>query len=361
MNSFYLGPHPQIRGAGLKSDRVQSCRLCRYNPHIAGCEPDPPTFRSIYSLPLMPDILSIPETLRAILARTLAASGDDTPIVDTQPVGGGCISTTLRIITAKDTYFLKWNGDSPPGMFRSESEGLSAIRSTSSIRVPEVFGFMDRTDSEPGFILMEWIECPAAGVPVRKAGSRLGAQLAALHRGDARGDQVLYGWDEDNYLGVTVQSGCWSEDWVCFFRDRRLQPQVRIAVDRARIGRGLHARLETLLSRVGDWLGGVPRQSSLLHGDLWRGNVLWGSQLEPVLIDPAVYYGDREAEIAYTELFGGFPTDFYRAYESEFPCPPGREERRDLYNLYHLLNHLNTFGGSYLSAVEAVVRKYVGL
>ncbi len=170
----------------------------------------------------------------------------------------------------------------------------------------------------------------------------LGRMLAAMHRSTG----ARFGWHRDNYIGATPQANAWCDDWTEFWLERRLRPQMELARANGFEIRG-QAFSERLLARHRP-------QPSLLHGDLWNGNAGF-SNGQPVLFDPAVYYGDREADLAMTGLFGGFPPQFYAAYEAAFPLEPGYEKRKPLYNLYHLLNHLNLFGGGYLAQVQAAL------
>jgi fructosamine-3-kinase len=222
------------------------------------------------------------------------------------------------------------------------------------VRAPTVIAAVDPApEAGQAFLLSEWLE--GGGAPVDM--TALGTQLAALHRHEA----PAYGLDHDNYIGGTPQRNGWDADWPRFFAERRLRPQIELAGARGLLGAGRGRGLERLLGRVGDLLGGVARQPALLHGDLWGGNVVAADPCgAPGLIDPAVYYGDREAEIAFTELFGGFSPAFYAAYRRAWPLEPGYAERRDLYNLYHLLNHLNLFGEGYGPQVDAIIHRYGG-
>jgi fructosamine-3-kinase len=263
----------------------------------------------------------------------------------------------MRLQTTQGVYLLKWNPDPLPGMFGCEAEGLRLLKATATIRVPEPYSASDATAQHPAFILMEFLEDPGG---TRKVNDELlGRQLADLHRtGQPPGENPVYGLNQDNYIGPTVQPNGWDEDWIAFFREKRLRFQGQLAQRNGRLTGERRRRLDMILDHMEDYLGGVRRQPALIHGDLWGGNVMIGPGGAPALIDPAVYYADREAEIAYTQLFGGFSRRFYTAYEEVWPLEAGYGERRDLYNLYHLLNHLNIFGESYGGQVDSVLRRY---
>ncbi len=268
------------------------------------------------------------------------------------PVGGGCIAHAQRLETARGPFFLK----SGKGLgFEAEAAGLRALREAAEgtgLCVPEVLHVSD----EEGILLLEWIdEGPAT--PAYWEG--FGHALAALHRASAEdpgNTRPRYGFDGDNRIGRLPQRNDWRDDWAVFFRDLRLGPQL----ERARAGGHWSPRLErlsqALLDRLHTLLPSGP-PASPLHGDLWSGNQLSGANGRAWLIDPAAYYGDREADLAMTELFGAFPSRFYAAYREAWPQEPGYDERRDLYNLYHLLNHLNHFGGSYASSVASSLER----
>jgi fructosamine-3-kinase len=177
-----------------------------------------------------------------------------------------------------------------------------------------------------------------------------------MHRATAG----AYGLDHDNYIGATPQPNGWMPSWRDFFRERRLRFQAELARRNGLLPAERASRVERLLDRLDRWIDDALVRPSLLHGDLWGGNFIVGPGGGPALIDPAAYYGDREADLAFTRLFGGFPDNFYRAYAAAWPLPAGWQDRRDLYNLYHLLNHLNLFGESYGAQVDAVLRRYVG-
>jgi protein-ribulosamine 3-kinase len=198
------------------------------------------------------------------------------------------------------------------------------------VRVPKVFSH--GVEGGQAYLLLEYLDLQGNG-----DFAALGRMLATLHRKTA----TRFGWQRDNYIGATPQANGWCDDWAEFWRERRLRPQFERA--------GLKLEFAEKL------LENHRPQPSLLHGDLWNGNVGFTPE-GPVIFDPAVYYGDREADLAMTELFGGFPREFYQAYRQAWPLPPGYEKRKHLYNLYHLLNHLNLFGGGYLGQVNATLR-----
>lgn len=274
-------------------------------------------------------------TLIDAVHTALRAAGDDAPIRVTRPVGGGCINNAHYIATAARPYLLKWNAHAAPGMFLVEARGLALIRAAGSVRAPEVLCAADARADAPAFILMEWLEPPERMQQADQA--TLGAQLAALHRAaPAPGMTAAYGLDHDNYIGSTPQLNSWDDDWPRFFRERRLRPQIALAQRNGLVPLARRQALERVLERLDTWLDGVERRPALIHGDLWGGNVIPCATGELALIDPAVYYADREAELAYTELFGGFSPRFYAAYREAWPLDPGYADRRDLYNLYHL-------------------------
>jgi fructosamine-3-kinase len=249
--------------------------------------------------------------------------------------------------TERRAYALKWSGRPLPRMFACEADGLRRMAATRTVRVPEVFAVAEDQPGQMAFILMEYLD----GSGQQDQGA-LGEALAEMHR---QGTAPQYGLDEDNYIGAGPQVNGWESDWVTFFAEKRLRPQHYMAMRSGKLHQRRKERLEKLIEHLPELLGGVQRRPALLHGDLWAGNVIPGPGGVPALIDPAVYYGDREAEIAFTHLFGGFSTRFYAAYQAAWPLEPGFERRREIYNLYHLLNHLNIFGEGYGSAVDEVL------
>ncbi len=273
------------------------------------------------------------------------------PVTRVESFGGSFGARLLRLTIGGQQFALKWAaGGLPAAMVAAEARGLQALAATNTVRVPQVVLASAADERLPAFVVSEWIE--GDGRPYDAA--RLGEQLAALHRCTA----PAYGLAEDNFIGGTPQRNGWEADWITFFRERRLTPQIELAAQNGRLPARRRQALERVLSRLEQWLGGVARRPALIHGDLWSGNVVAGAGGAPALIDPAISYSDREAELAFTELFGGFPARFYAAYQAAWPLDPGYAERRDLYNLYHLLNHLNLFGEGYGAQVDAIARRY---
>lgn len=274
-------------------------------------------------------------------------------------------SGARRIDAGGRPYLVKWRRRPPqpaPGwlpFFEAEARGLALLAATNTVRVPEVLDCHAGDDSRPAYIVLEWIERGgsryAPALDQRRAGETLGQQLAALHRATA----AAYGLDHGNYCGDTPQDNRWAGSWVEFYSQRRLGFQMELAGQRGRMPRPRRQRLERLIGQLERWIDERASRPSLLHGDLWGGNWLEDLAGRPALIDPAVYFGDREAELAMCRLFGGFPPEFYRAYDAAWPAAAGRDERIPLYQLYHLLNHLNLFGESYGGQVDEVLRRYV--
>jgi fructosamine-3-kinase len=251
-----------------------------------------------------------------------------------EAASGGCIHDCYRVTIGGTRRFLKTNDARFVDAFAAEAGGLAALRNA-GLRSPEPLAHGVAGDQ--AFLLMEFLQLQSNG-----DFAALGKMLAAAHHNTG----PRFGWQRDNYIGATPQANGWCGDWAEFWRERRLRPQLELAKRN-----GFDLKINSL-----DFVLEKHRpQASLLHGDLWSGNAAFTSIGEPVVFDPAVYYGDREADLAMTELFGGFPGDFYRAYREAWPLDPGYERRKHFYNLYHLLNHLNLFGGSYLGQVKATL------
>lgn len=290
-------------------------------------------------------------TLQPEVWRSLQVELSDRGVIavsDPAPVSGGDIADAWRVDTRDGTVFLKTLRATESGVLAAEAEGLEAIRQTETLRVPAVIGH-GQADSL-AWLALEWLEFGRGGDAVQ---SMLGAQLAALHRHTA----PQHGWPEDNWIGRTPQPNGWHDDWVTFFAEHRLGHQVALATE-AGFGNALAHRAATLLERLPDLLSGHTPAPSLLHGDLWGGN--WSScDGAPVVYDPAAYYGDREADLAMTRLFGGFSGAFYAAYEAAWPLPAGHAQRDVLYRLYHVLNHVNLFGGGYVTQAMSLIDQLI--
>jgi fructosamine-3-kinase len=271
-------------------------------------------------------------------------------ILGTEPVSGGCIHQTARLFTnLKEDFFLKWAEGPLSDVFAAEADGLSALRESTEATVPEVIGYSDAAGT-PAWLLLEYIP---RGRATSNYAESLGEALAGLH--DAREDS--YGWHRANYIGSLPQSNTPVDDWSEFWWAERIEPQLSLAVDGGRLT-GLDREWAALESKLPMLLTGVAGDGcSLLHGDLWSGNVYPGPDGGPVLVDPAVYRGHSEVDLAMTELFGGFPGAFYSAYGQARPLLDGyRDVRRHVYQLYPLLVHVNLFGGGYVDRAAGVLR-----
>ena len=290
--------------------------------------------------------MSLPDRLRAHLESRVQRK-----MADSRGVGGGCISQTARLqFTDGTKLFLKWASrrDAVSGLFSEEARSLAALRDAGSLRVPGVIDTQD-DDEEFRYILLEWLE---PGHATSKSWRELGSALAALHRNQS----TQFGWRSNNFIGSLPQSNTAHDSWVDFWRDQRLRPQMARA--EARFGKRDTGRLERLLADLDSLIGiGNEEGPSLLHGDLWSGNVHILNDETPAVIDPSTYYGHREVDLAMSKLFGGFDTEFYRAYEASWPRNEGADERTLVYQLYYLLVHVNLFGGSYVSSTMSAVGK----
>jgi protein-ribulosamine 3-kinase len=262
------------------------------------------------------------------------------------PLGGGDINSAYRL-EGKDgaRYFVKLNDANKLAMFAAENIGLEQLAQTNTVRMPQPVTL--GVSRHFSFLILEYLDLGGRG-----NARMLGEQLAALHRATA----PEFGFALDNTIGSTPQTNGWMNDWVAFWRERRLGFQLRLA---ARNGHGgkLQELGERLLEALPVFFSGYTPQPSLLHGDLWGGNHAYLRDGTPVIFDPAVYYGDREADIAMTELFGGFDPEFYSAYRTAWPLDAGYATRKTLYNLYHILNHANLFGGGYARQAEGLMQR----
>jgi len=293
-------------------------------------------------------------------------TGETFSLDNRHSVSGGCINQGYSISSSSRAYFAKINQASQIAMFEAEALGLQQMRATQTIRVPEPICW--GTEGNSAYIVLEWLDLGSRGG--ERAWEEMGRKLAATHkytppnppllRGREEPNSTLlrgvFGWDINNTIGSTVQINNWTVNWAEFWAERRIGYQLKLAR-----GRGGHfPQGERLLEMISQLLAGYEPQPSLVHGDLWGGNAGVTSAGEPVIFDPATYFGDREVDIAMTELFGGFPALFYRGYNQVWSLDGGYERRKSLYNLYHILNHFNLFGGSYESQANQMINRVLG-
>jgi fructosamine-3-kinase len=274
----------------------------------------------------------------------------DSSVDEFSSVGGGDINQAGKVTDKEgQTFFVKWNDSAPDDMFPKEEKGLTLLRSAESgLQIPKVIGTGSTKDGID-FILMTFIK---EGSPKADSNQKFGEKLAKLHQNTS--DQ--YGLDYDNYIGRLPQSNTWHDDWIDFFVSERLEPQVQMAFDDDLFSPEITNHFQRLYKNLPDLLPDEP--ASLLHGDLWSGNYHFDQNGRPVILDPAVYYGHREIEIAYTRLFGGFSAEFYSAYQNAFPLEPNFGERTDIYNIYPLLVHTNMFGPPYPRRVKSIIQQF---
>ncbi len=278
------------------------------------------------------------------LRAELEAAGIHLASEQPRSVGGGDIAAAWRLDTSEGPVFLKTMSAHEAFMLEAEAEGLAAIADSRAIRTPAVLG-QGATDSE-SWLALEWLDMgPLHG----QSEQDLGRQLAAMHRHTAE----RFGWHRDNTIGRTPQPNPWTDNWVEFFREHRLRFQLELAAQKGFRG-SLATDGERLAESLGSLFAGYAPIPSLTHGDLWGGNAA-AVDSEPVIFDPAVYYADRETDLAMTRLFGGYGRGFYAAYEEAWPLDSGYAVREKLYQLYHVLNHLNLFGGGYLGRAESLI------
>jgi fructosamine-3-kinase len=281
-------------------------------------------------------------------------------------VSGGCINQGYSMSSSSRAYFAKINQASQIAMFEAEALGLQQMRATQTIRVPEPICW--GTEGNSAYIVLEWLDLGSRGG--ERAWEEMGRKLAAMHKSTPPNPPLLrgggepnssllrgfFGWDINNTIGSTVQINNWTANWAEFWAEHRIGYQLQLAKRRG----GNFPQGERLLEMIPELLAGYEPQPSLVHGDLWGGNAGVTSAGEPVIFDPATYFGDREVDLAMTELFGGFPALFYRGYNQVWSLDGGYERRKSLYNLYHILNHFNLFGGSYESQANQMIKRVLG-
>lgn len=292
-------------------------------------------------------INAIPTPVKQSALDLLKKTGPDVTILDFSFIGGGCINNGGKLKTSAGTFFLKWNDAQQfPGMFEAEAKGLALLAAPNVIKIPTVAGF--GSNGAYQFLLLDYID---SGQPSHNYWQQLGIQLASLHKNT----QTHYGLDHDNYIGSLPQSNNKRTSCIEFFIEERLNPQLKLAQDQTKVVDSVFIKkFESLYRKLPSLL--IEEKPALLHGDLWDGNLIADANGQPCLIDPAVYFGNREADLAMTQLFGGFSGEFYSSYHEAFPLQPGYQQRFDIYNLYPLLVHVNLFGESYLRQVESILK-----
>ncbi len=275
--------------------------------------------------------------------------GESIRLTDSSSTSGGCIHNTVKLTTNRGNYFLKWNENISDDMFEKEGKGLKLLFQADEIKVPEVISFGELEDKK--YLLMEYLE-PSPQI----AGywEDFGISLANLHRNHLNNK---YGLDHDNYIGSLYQKNNFRNSWIDFFREERLEAQLQLALKNGLVSSEFASRYQKFYNLLPNLLPENP--PSLLHGDLWNGNFMTGPDGKACLIDPAVYYGNREIELAFTRMFGGFDSQFYSSYHDAYPLEPGFDLRVEIYNMYPSMVHVNLFGTSYLLGVESVLRRYL--
>jgi fructosamine-3-kinase len=276
-----------------------------------------------------------------------AAIGRAFRIRERSAVTGGSINSAWNVSGSGARYLVKVNRAERAVIFESEAAGLEELARAAILRVPRTITYGE--NGEASWIVLQWLELTRR---TSESDAALGRQLARLHRVTAE----RFGWKRDNTIGSNAQPNGWAADWIAFWQERRLGFQLDLARRKGYEGT-LQTRGRALAENVRHFFPGYRPAPSLLHGDLWSGNAASDLSGAPVVFDPAVYYGDREADIAMTELFGGFSSAFYAAYREAFPLDIGYAVRKNLYNLYHVLNHLNIFGGAYLRQAERMIEE----
>ena len=280
------------------------------------------------------------------IAHAIAAAKNQSYVsIDSEPIGGGCINEAYLLRMDGQHWFVKLNSVDKLDMFEAEMDGLSTLNSAHAMRVPEPL-ICGSTETH-SYLIMEAITAGSSAKAMRLAGE----QLAALHHST----QPRFGHQHDNFIGTTKQINTVESDWLSFWRDHRLGYQLKLAYKNGLSDISMELA-DQLIEALPQFLNHSPK-ASLLHGDLWGGNMMIDQYGMPVIYDPAIYYGDRETDLAMTHLFSGFNADFYHAYQANYRLSEGHEVRRTLYNLYHILNHFNLFGGGYGQQAHGMMQR----
>ena len=272
---------------------------------------------------------------------------EDVKFKSKSSVSGGCINSAFKISTSSAVFFLKWNDESLKEMFASEARGLLILHQNSGLKIPKPLG-KGMLDGK-SYLLTEWIE---KGVPAVDFWKSFGTGLADQHRKS----DLQFGLDHNNFIGSLRQSNTKHNSWHDFFVNERLLPQIKLASAKGLISSELSKQFDSLFDKLEKLVPEEP--PALLHGDLWSGNFMIYESGKAAIFDPAVHYGHRETELAFTTLFGGFSPEFYKYYNESYPLEKGFEERIDIHNLYPLLVHVNLFGTSYLNGIKQTLKRY---
>ena len=268
-------------------------------------------------------------------------------IANTQSVSGGCINQGYQVRGENAVYFVKINDASQVEMFAAEALGLKQMYVTQTITVPQAICW--GTAGNSSYIVLQWLDLARGS---NQSWTEMGRQLAAMHR---QGINQEFGWEQNNTIGSTPQINYWMDNWADFFAEQRIGYQLKLA---KRNG-GSFPQTNQIVDAVKQKLINHQPQPSLVHGDLWSGNAAIAADGSPVIFDPAAYYGDRETDLAMTELFGGFPTAFYHGYKEAWELDSGYRQRKSIYNLYHVLNHFNLFGGGYANQAKRIIQSFM--
>ncbi|WP_280768119.1 fructosamine kinase family protein [Salipaludibacillus daqingensis] len=286
------------------------------------------------------------------MKQALEKTGIQAEIVQVKSVSGGEINQAYYVETTKYPLFIKAHDKMDPTFFNSEVDGLTELKEKGNVLTPRVYGVFQTEDEQMSGCVMEWIQ----GEKTNHYSQQLGEAVAKLHQATSR----KFGYRNDTYIGEIHQKNNWWTNWNDYYRSNRLLPQVQLGERLGYMPSKRKQRMEKLMDRLQEWIPANDVKPSLLHGDLWGGNVMVAKGGKPCFIDPSVVYGDHELELAFTELFGGFSEDFYEAYAYTQPVDRGYDDRKELYQLFYLLVHLNIFGEIYGGHVDTVLKRYVG-
>ncbi|RDY72613.1 fructosamine kinase [Halobacillus trueperi] len=288
--------------------------------------------------------------MELFIRETLEKVNDTSAVRSIKSVSGGDINQSFYVETDQRPYFIKINEKVASHFFQVEAEGLRLIKETGAIRVPEVFHYDCPDGDEKAALVMEWIEKGSSD-----ASHSLGKSLAHMHQHTS----VKYGFGKPTFVGELNQPNEWSPSWTDYYSRYRLGGQLETGLTKGTISGVREERLKKLINRIEEFIPENPKPS-LLHGDLWGGNWMTTRDGEPVLIDPSILYGDHAFELAFTELFGGFPSNFLDQYNTYFELPEDYQDTKPIYQLFYLLVHLNIFGEMYGPQVDRILKNYVG-